>query len=87
VTSVLAGYKLESLKQERQLLIDQKRELEVREAALLSPGRLAGLAKARDLSSPSSDQVVHLENISTDGSYARNQVPAVPLNANSVHSR
>jgi hypothetical protein len=87
VASVLSGYKLESLKQERQSLIDQKRELEVREAALLSPGRLAQLAKARDLSSPSSDQVVHLENISTDGSYARNQVPAAPLGANSVHSR
>lgn len=76
VASVLAGYKLESLKQERQALLDQKRELEVREAALLSPVRLNELAKARNLTSPSSDQVVHLENVSTDGAYAKNQAPA-----------
>ena len=38
VGSVLAGYKLEALKQERQTLIDQKRDLEVKEAGLLSPG-------------------------------------------------
>jgi hypothetical protein len=87
VASVLSGYKLESLKQERQSLIDQKRELDVREAALLSPGRLSGLAKARDLTSPTSDQVVHLDNISTDGAYARNQAPAAALNTNTVRSR
>lgn len=87
VASVLAGYKLESLKQERQALIDQKRELEVREAALLSPGRLNELAKARDLTSPSPDQVVHLENVATEGAYARNQAPAATLNASTVRSR
>ena len=61
VGSILAGYKLESLKQERQTLIDQKRDLEVREAGLVSPERLNNLARARSLTSPASDQVIHLD--------------------------
>lgn len=76
VASVLSGYKLESLKQERQSLLDQKRELEVREAALLSPERLNELAKARNLTDPASDQVIHLDNLSTDGTYAKVQAPS-----------
>src|SRR5580698_5116907 len=78
VGSVLAGYKLETLKQERQSLIDQKRDLEVREAGLLSPERLNGLARVRSLTSPGSDQVIHLDLPPVDGSFARNQAPAVP---------
>src|ERR1019366_7126121 len=39
VGSVLAGYKLEALKTERQSLLDQRRDLEVRVAGLLSPER------------------------------------------------
>jgi hypothetical protein len=61
VGSILAGYKLESLKQERQTLVDQKRDLEVKEAGLVSPERLNGLARARSLTSPASDQVIHLD--------------------------
>jgi hypothetical protein len=75
VGSVLAGYKLEALKQERQSLVDQKRDLEVKEAGLLSPERLNGLARARSLGSPASDQVIHLDAPSVDGSFARNQAP------------
>ena len=77
VGSVLAGYKLEALKQERQSLIDQKRELEVKEAGLLSPERLNDLARLRSLGSPAADQVIHLDTPSVDGSFARNQAPAV----------
>jgi hypothetical protein len=77
VGSILAGYKLESLKQERQTLVDQKRDLEVKEAALVSPERLNNLARARSLTSPASDQVIHLDNTSSvDGSFARVQAPA-----------
>ena len=61
VGAVLAGYKLEALKQERQTLIDQKRDLEVKEAGLLSPERLNNLARVRSLASPASDQVIHLD--------------------------
>jgi hypothetical protein len=77
VASVLAGYKLEALKQERQSLVDQKRDLEVKEAGLLSPERLHDLARVRDLSSPGSDQVIHLDTpVAVEGSFARMQPPA-----------
>ncbi len=71
VASVLAGYKLEALKTERQSLIDRQRELQVREAALLSPERLNELAKEQKLSSPVSSQVFHLDNPASDGHFAK----------------
>ena len=83
VASILAGYKLEALKQEQQSLVDQKRELDVREAALLSPVRLNELAKARNLTNPASDQVYHLENQAREGSFARVETPAA-VNAGSA---
>ena len=81
VGSVLAGYKLEALKQERQSLINQKRDLEVKEAGLLSPARLNDLARVRSLGSPGSEQVIHLDTASVDGSFARNQAPPEPAPA------
>jgi hypothetical protein len=81
VGSVLAGYKLEALKQERQSLVNQKRDLEVKEAGLLSPERLNDLAQLRSLSTPAPDQVFHLDTPSADGNLARNQAPAGPLPA------
>jgi hypothetical protein len=75
VGSVLAGYKLEALKQEQQSLINQKRDLEVKEAGLLSPERLNDLARVRSLASPALDQVIHLDAPAVDGSFARNQAP------------
>jgi cell division protein FtsL len=71
---MMEGYKLESLKVEHQTLLDQKRELEVREASLLSPQRLVELAKANNLASPGVDQVIHLQGQS-DVSYASNKAP------------
>jgi hypothetical protein len=76
VASILAGYKLEALKQEHQSLVDRERELNVREAALLSPERLNDLAKAQQLASPTSGQIIHLDNPSMDGHFARADVPA-----------
>jgi hypothetical protein len=78
VGSILAGYKLESLKQERQTLVDQKRDLEVKEAGLVSPERLNSLARARSLTSPASDQVIHLDTSSStvDARLARVPAPA-----------
>ncbi len=83
VGSVLAGYKLEALKQERQTLIDQKRALDVKEASLLSPERLNDLARLRSLGAPGAEQVIHLDTTSqVDGNFARNQAPAqAPLGA------
>jgi hypothetical protein len=78
VGSVLAGYKLEALRQERQSLLDQKRELEVREAGLLSPERLNALARAQHLTNPVGDQVVHLDGQASEGSFARVVAPEAP---------
>jgi hypothetical protein len=78
VGSVLAGYRLEALKTERQSLMNQKRDLEVKEAGLLSPARLNDLARVRSLGSPASNQVFHLEVPSVDGNLARNQAPVAP---------
>ena len=75
VGSVLSGYKLESLKQERQSLVNQKRELDIREASLLSPVRLNEIAKDRSLVSPGADQIYHLDTPNLDGTFAKNTVP------------
>jgi hypothetical protein len=75
VGSVLAGYKLEALRQERQTLLNEKRDLEVKEAGLLSAERLNDLARARNLTTPAPGQVIHLDT-PTDTSFARNQTPS-----------
>ncbi len=83
--SVLAGYKLEALKHERQTLLDQKRDLDVKEATLLSPSRLNALALARKLSNPGADQVIHLDNVATEGVSA--QLEPVHNKRSSVSAR
>jgi hypothetical protein len=84
--SVLAGYKLEALKHERQTLINQKRDLDVKEAALLSPGRLNALALARKLSSPGADQVIHLDT-PAEGSVASTQFEQIQNKRSVVSAR
>lgn len=80
--SVLEGYKLEALKQEHQTLIDERRDLEVKEAGLLSPERLNALALARKLTSPAADQVIHLDIPAvSDKSFASNRMPALNQSA------
>ncbi len=74
VASVLAGYQVESLKAEYKTLVDQKRDLETKEAGLLSPERLNDLAKANSLVNPDTDQVFHLEN-QAPGSFAKVDAP------------
>ena len=78
VALVREGYKLEAAKAERQVLLDQRRALEVREAGLLSPSRLNDIAKAHDLTSPMSSQVFHLDGQTPQGNLASNQTPNIP---------
>lgn len=78
VALVRAGYQMETLKAERQTLLDQRRELDVREAGLLSPVRLNDIAKAHNLTSPVSEQIVHLDGQPLNGNMASNQAPTVP---------
>jgi hypothetical protein len=87
VGSVLAGYKLEALKQEQQTLIDQRRALDVQEAGLLSPERLNDLAAVRKLGSPAIDQVIHLDAPAVEGSFARVQAPANVLARHAAQSQ
>jgi hypothetical protein len=78
VALVRSGYQLEAAKAERQVLLDQRRELQVREAGLLSPGRLNDIAKAHNLTSPMSSQIVHLDGQNSQGNLASNHTPTVP---------
>ncbi len=71
VWGTFAGYQLQTLKQERQRLIDERGTLDVEEAALLSPARLERLARAQKLLEPSPGQVIHLDP-HADGSLAMN---------------
>ncbi len=75
---VRTGYQLESLKTERQVLLDKRRELDVREATMLSPARLNDIAKAHNLTSPMSGQITHLDGQNSTAGYASNQTPTVP---------
>jgi hypothetical protein len=69
--STLAGYRLEALRAEERHLLDQRRVLEVREAEMVSPGRLEILAKGQNLVIPAAGQTVRLE--SKDGKMAMNK--------------
>jgi len=78
VALVREGYRLEALKAERQTLLDKRRELDYREAAMLNPTRLNDIAKAQNLTSPMSSQVVHLEGQNAGSNLASNRTPASP---------
>jgi hypothetical protein len=60
VANVISGYQLESLKQENQRLVDEQRELDITVARLSREENLAALARQRDLGTPTSGQVFHL---------------------------
>jgi hypothetical protein len=61
VATTIAGYKLEALRIEERLLLEEHRGLDVQEAELLSPARLDRLARENNLVAPTSEQVFHLE--------------------------
>lgn len=74
VASVIAGYKVQELKHEQAELMEQRRNLDVEEATLLSPGRLDVLAQKEKLDRPAAGQVVHLQPRG-EGAYASVMVP------------
>jgi cell division protein FtsL len=69
VANTLAGYKLEALRAEERRLIDERRNLDLEEARLLSPDRLERLAQKHHLVTPGNGQVFHLDGKS-DGAVA-----------------
>jgi hypothetical protein len=56
----LAGYKLESLRAEQRRLVDERHNLEFKEADLLNMNRLEKLAKDQNLTAPAPGQIVRL---------------------------
>jgi hypothetical protein len=68
VGSTISGYKLEALRLEERRLLDERRNLDLQEAELLSPERLNRLAHDKQLFPPASNQVVRLDG--KDGAVA-----------------
>ena len=58
--STLAGYQLEKLRSEERSLVDERHNLEWKEAELLNVNRLERLAKDRNLAPPAPGQLMHL---------------------------
>ena len=69
VANTMAGYHLQSLKKEEARMVEERRVMQLEEAKLRSLTRLDTLAREQNLVTPSSSQVVHLEN-SADSSLA-----------------
>jgi hypothetical protein len=59
---LIAGYRMEALRQERQRLELDRSSLELSEAKLLSPARLEELAKIQEFIDPAPQKVVYLDN-------------------------
>jgi hypothetical protein len=69
VGTILAGYKVQQLKQEHRALVEERRTLDVEEAHMLSPIRLNELASKSRLASPGVGQIVRLQP-NGDGTFA-----------------
>ena len=60
------GYKIETLKVQRDGLIDMNRTLRLEEASLRDPQRIDTLARKLGLQSPQAGQVMHMDTFSPD---------------------
>jgi hypothetical protein len=67
---LLAGYQIQSLRQEGQRLAAEESSLELEEAQLMSPARMEELARVQQFIDPPSQKVVYLD--SRGGSLAMN---------------
>lgn len=68
--SLLAGYQIQSLRQESQRLATEQASLELQEAQLVSPARMEELAKEQQFIDPPAQKVVYLDKT---GSLAMNK--------------
>ncbi|SRR5579885_2394327 len=59
--SLLAGYQIQTLKQEAQRLSTEQASLELEEAALVSPARMEELAREQQFIDPPAQKVVYLD--------------------------
>jgi hypothetical protein len=70
IAGITAGYQLQALKQERQHLLDERRGLDVQEAALRGRQRLEQLAKDQNMVNPKPEQIVRLNTNAGEGAVA-----------------
>jgi cell division protein FtsL len=70
VAGITAGYQIQALKQERQRLVDERRGLDVQEAALSGQQRLEQLARDNNMVNPKPEQIVHLNINAAEGTVA-----------------
>ncbi|MBL8229355.1 MAG: hypothetical protein JNL98_12785 [Bryobacterales bacterium] len=68
---MMAGYQIEELRKQKDQLLLQKASLEIEEARLVSPERLAELAADQHLIDPAPNSVVHLEQKSAMAMHQR----------------
>lgn len=68
---LMAGYKLEALRQERQRLELDRASLELAETKLLSPARLEQLARMQRFVDPAPEAVVYLDSNKSDAILAK----------------
>lgn len=67
---LLAGYKIEELRQEGQRLATERAGLEIEQQALLTPARMVELAKEQQFIDPAPAKMVYLET-SSDTEFAK----------------
>ena len=70
--SLLAGYQIQTLRQEAQRLDTERASLELQEAQLISPARMEQLAREQQFIDPPAQKVVYLDN-ARNGSLALNK--------------
>jgi len=58
---LLAGYQIQTLKQEANRLANERVSLELQEADLLSPARMEEMARAQQFVDPAPQKVVYLD--------------------------
>ena len=62
------GYKIESLKSQRDRLVDNNRDLRLQDASLRDPARIDTLARRMGLQSPQAGQVIRMDSAAPDSS-------------------
>lgn len=65
------GYKIETLKRERDTMVDQNHALRVEDSTLRSPERIDQLARAMGMQPPDATQVLHLDVSVAEGASAQ----------------
>ena len=69
---LLAGFQIQSLRQEGERLATEQASLELQEARLLSPARMEELARIQQFIDPEPQKVVYLDSAKGGGSLAMN---------------